>query len=618
MICQVCGTLNDPEQDICRKCQSKLLIVSGTREAFDEGGSHGESVSLEEHLLERVSVLEEIVKRSAETLRNLLQALNRQEKNGFVVQTGLLALKDLLERKGQLVEDEFVDLWESRVDHHMAAMEKRERFLERRERILGGFSGSRSDRFRALLGEAEMAFFSLDPGRGVRSLEEAFRLDRNNAELALFLGETYFNEGETARAVTALKQVLVREPDRFEALVYAGILENEVGRSERAIDYLKRAVAARPDAFLPYFALGGLFASRGQYAKAEGCLKKAVAIEENPQALALLGTLAYERGRLNDAIETLERAVKLDPADEEAIYLLGLSYLDRGWTQKATERFQEALELNPNRIEYQEAAKLLVPTGTRVLPRVTGEAARLAKRAEAMAAKDPRRALLYYRRALKLAPENATILIGYALVSSALGQTAEAVATTKRVLATEPSEIVAAAAYATLLEALRAQGKFREGSRVASEMLGAVRSNYAKSIAYFQRASVLAEMGEDLDEALAAADLSLKLSPREMRHFPLAAKGWVHYKRREYKSAVECLKRAADLSETPTGLTHLGLACLAVGDARGARQAFGRAKLRGVRHGERRGGLESKMLDQIRRNLQLTDKIAKGKKLRLR
>ena len=62
--------------------------------------------------------------------------------------------------------------------------------------------------------------------------------------------------------------------------------------------------------------------------------------------------------------------------------------------------------------------------------------------------------------------------------------------------------MVAAAAYATLLEALKAEGKFREGSRVAEEMLEAVHSNYARSIAYFQRATALAEMGEDLDAAL--------------------------------------------------------------------------------------------------------------------
>jgi tetratricopeptide (TPR) repeat protein len=611
LICQFCGTHNELDRDFCKKCQSKLLVVSGSAGAkgYDETDSE-EVVSLDEHLLERVSVLEEIVKRSAETLKLLLDGLNRQEKSGFVAQTGLLALKDLLERKGLLAEEELLDLWEARVDHHMAAMEKRERFGERKERILAGFGGERRERFLGLLGDAELAFFSLEPDKGVRALEEAFRLDRGNAELAFFLGETYFNEGETERAAAMLKHVLTKAPRHFEALVYQGVLENEAGRTEDAVESLKQAVAVNPDAFLPHFALGAVLALSGQLAKAEAYLRRATELEESAQAFSLLGTIAYERGRLSDAIDAFQKAVRLDADDEDALYQLGLCYLDRGWTQKAAERFKSALELNPNRIEYQEASKLLAPAGGRSLPKPRGEAAELGKRAEAAAGREPQKALALYARALKIDPENPTLLIGYALLCSAVGRSAEAVATTKRVLAKGPGEIVAAAAYATLLEALKAEGKFREGSRVAEEMLGAVRSNYAKSIAYFQRATALAEMGEDLDAALAAAELSLKLSPKEMRQFPLAAKGWVHYKRREYERAIECLRRATDLGETPTGLTQLGLAYLAVGDARAARQAFGRAKRRGARPAGR-GGLEAKMLEQIRRNLQLTEKLAR-------
>ncbi len=617
MICQVCGTLNELERELCRKCQSKLLVVSGRVETYDETPSDDEAVSLDEHLLERVSVLEEVVKRSAETLRMLLDAANRQERSGFVAQTGLLALKDLLERKGLVAEEEMVDLWEDRVDHHMAVLEKRERFLERKERMTGGYAGARRDRFRSLLSDAESAFYALDPEKAVRTLEEAWKLDRTNAELAFFLGETYFNEGEAERASSMLRQVLAKEPGHFEALVYAGVLESDAGHTERALDLLKAATAVRPDAFLPYFVIGALHALKGQLSKAEAHLKQALAIEENAQTYSLLGAVAYERGRLADAVASLEKAVRFDPEDEEALYHLGLCYLDRGWTQKAAERFRAALELNPNRIEYQEATKLLLPSGSRALPKVTGEAARLARRAEAVARRDPQKALALYRRALVADPENPTLLISLALLCSATGRTAEAVATTRRILSRQPGEMVAAAAYATQLEALKAEGKYREGSRVAEEMLGAVRSNYARSIAYFQRATALAETGEELDAALEFADLALKLSPKEMRHFPLAAKGWVHYKRREYDRAVECLRRATELGETPSGLTHLGLACLAAGDARAARQAFGRARRKGVRSAGR-GGLEAKMLEQLRRHLQLTEKLANRRRPTIR
>lgn len=608
MICQVCGTANGLDQELCRRCQSKLLVVSGSSEAYDEGPS-GEGISLDEHLLERVSVLEEIVKRSAETLKALLEGFHRQEKNGFVVQTGLLALKDLLERKGLLVEQEFVELWEGRVDQHMTVVEKRERFLERKERILAGHKGPGRDRIVDLLGEAELAFFALDPDKAMGVLEEAWKLERGNAEIAFFLGETWFNDGEAGRAAVALRHVLESRPQHFEALVYSGVLENDLGRPEKAVEFLRRALAIRPDAFLPAFALGAIHAGTGQLAKAEALLKRAVAIEENPQALSLLGTIAYERGRLSDAIDALQRAVKLDPDDEDGLFQLGLCYLDRGWTQKAAERFRAALELNPNRIELQEARKLL-GAAARALPGFAGGGGERAGRAVSGAAKDPQKALVLCRRALKADPEDPSLQVAYALVCSAVGRTSEAVATTRRVLAQKPEEPVAAAAWATLLEALRAEGKFREGTRVAGEMLEAVTSNHARAIGYFQRAAARAEMGEQLDEALEDAEHALRLSPREMRQFPLAAKGWVHYKRKEYARAVECLTRAAELGETPTGLAHLGLACLAVGDARGARKAFDRAKRRGGRASERHGGLEARMLEQIRRNLQLAEKVS--------
>ncbi|HEX7528854.1 MAG TPA: tetratricopeptide repeat protein, partial [Thermoanaerobaculia bacterium] len=287
MICQVCGAPNELEREYCVKCQSKLLVVSGAPEAYEEEIPQEEGVSMDEHLLERVSVLEEIVKRSAETLKMLLDALNRQEKNGFVAQTGLLALKDLLERKGLLVEEELLDLWETRVDLHMTAMEKRERFLERKERMLGGFSGDRRERFKGLLSDAEFAFYALDPDKAVKVLEEAYRLDKGNADLAFFLGETYFNEGETDRAASMLRAVLAKEPKHFDALVYTGVLENEAGRTDHALEVLKEAVAVKPDAFLPYFTLGALFALKGQLARAETFLKKAVAIDENAQAYSL-------------------------------------------------------------------------------------------------------------------------------------------------------------------------------------------------------------------------------------------------------------------------------------------------------------------------------------------
>jgi len=73
----------------------------------------------------------------------------------------------------------------------------------------------------------------------------------------------------------------------------------------------------------------------------------------------------------------------------------------------------------------------------------------------------------------------------------------------------------------------------------------------------------LAEMEEDLDEALDFARRSVDLAPDEIKQFPLARLGWVHYKRKEFDKAIDFLAKSSELGASPTTLTHLGMALLA-------------------------------------------------------
>ena len=77
-------------------------------------------------------------------------------------------------------------------------------------------------------------------------------------------------------------------------------------------------------------------------------------------------------------------------------------------------------------------------------------------------------------------------------------------------------------AYATLIASLRGQGKFREGNVVGRRLLAEGTSDFTKAIAYYEMAYNLAEMDEDLDEALVLAKRALEHAPDELKQFPLA------------------------------------------------------------------------------------------------
>ncbi|MGH9362152.1 MAG: tetratricopeptide repeat protein, partial [Thermoanaerobaculia bacterium] len=215
MFCQVCGALNPDDQEFCVRCNSKLLVLSGVT-VEDESGydeSVEESFSFDEHLLERISILEEAVKRTAETVRQLLGALHKQERNLLISQTGMTTLRELLEQKKVIGWDEWSELWESKMDYQLLALEKRERFISIKERIAALHHGDKRKLFLQHLEDAEYALFAFDIERAVRALEAAFKLDRDNYELAYFLGETHYTEGEPEQALGYVGRVLEVKPD---------------------------------------------------------------------------------------------------------------------------------------------------------------------------------------------------------------------------------------------------------------------------------------------------------------------------------------------------------------------------------------------------------------------
>src|SRR5262245_14690527 len=259
MFCQVCGLKNRDDEEYCSRCHSKLLVLSGVG-VVEEGSEPPEEIPFDEHLLERISTLEDVVKRTGDAVKTLFESLGNLEKNLYVAHTGILALQETLERRGAVRPEEVFDLWETKMDERMQAVEKKDRFLEWRDRILARFSPGERDALRQRLREAEFAILALDAGRGMRLLEELYRADRNNVDLGFYLGETYFSAGEIEKASGFFRKVLAIEPNHFEALVYSGISASEAGDAAAAESALKRAIEMKPDAFLPHFALGALHA----------------------------------------------------------------------------------------------------------------------------------------------------------------------------------------------------------------------------------------------------------------------------------------------------------------------------------------------------------------------
>jgi len=599
VLCQSCGALNSAELESCARCGNKLLVVSGVTDAEEtpeEFFSQAQE-ELEEHILERITALEDGVRRLSQAVASTAEHLTQLEHNLTVAHAGVQSLGGLLETQGIVTRAEVVDGWERIADQELLSRDLSRRFGVYGDRILSqaAHSGHASQEFRRTLRALELALFGPDTGAVRELLTDLARMAPDSDELWSFIGEAAFQAGELETARVAFRKVLELRGPHFEALVYLGAVASDLGLWREAEESLVQTREMAPDAFLPHFILGALKVLRGDHRGALSHLEASLAIEDASQSWYLLGICRLELGQSGRAVDALRRAVEYDPEFEDALYNLGVAYLRRGWTRKALDTFEQVLRLDPKRLQYQETVRLLSGSPPDDLP---AETASLAKRAEAaMEEGHPEQALELYATALKSSPGQPELQATAALLASALGRTRDAVRYAHEILRDRPDgSPYLAAAVVALLESLRHAGRPRAARRLARRLFEAENAdNLTRGMAAYELALVEYELGEDLTAARDLAREALEIAPRELSHYPLAALGGIALKRGRYREATQYLEQASRTGAEPPLMRQLALARLGDGDATGAEEALREA-------GETpEGGIDQELLDHVRR-----------------
>jgi tetratricopeptide (TPR) repeat protein len=587
VLCQWCGAPNPDGRELCLRCNSRLLVVSGTNGEFSEETLEEEEASVErdklafdEHLLERLSTGEEAVKRLQGLLLRLEERVVDLERSLALLDSGVQALVELLDRRKVIRESEVMAAWERAASSEMAREELLERLHQRRDAIVsrartaGG--GAAAACARALHG-AELALLSGQPLRAAEILGETLRRYPRNPELAELLGELSFERGDLGAAESFFRTAVRLDQDDVESRIYLGTILADAGREAEALEHLERAVALAPENFLPHFSLGALHAAAGRSEQARGYLKAAISREELPQAHFLLGMVELDSGRPAAAAAAFERAVALDGEFEDAIYYLGLAYLERRWHRKALECFRRVQEMDPQRLQYREAVRLVESGGPSAAPLPPEAEVLLAEASRASEAGEIERALHQLLRASHLT-DHPNLLASLALLAAAAGRSRQAVAAAHRLLRLEVHGAPFLAAWTALLETMRAARRFALVERWGGALFEQGPGPLERGLAAYELALTELERRGGSERALELAHASLDLIPRELRQYPLAALGRIHLARGEYSDAVDYLDQAVTLAPSPAILTQLGLALLEMGDGERAKEVFKRAR----------------------------------------
>ena len=587
VLCQWCGAPNPDDREVCLRCSSRLLVVSGTNGEFseetleeEEASFEREKLAFDEHLLERLSGGEEGLKRLHGALVRLEERVTDLERGLALLDSGVQALVDLLDRRKVIRETEVMAAWERAASSEMAREELLDRLRQRRESIVSrarAAGGGAAAACARALQSAELALLAGQPLRAAEILGETLRRFPRNPELAELLGELAFERSDLGAAENYFRQVLRWNAENVEARIYLGTILADTGREPEALEHLARAVSLAPENFLPHFSLGALHAAASRIEPARRYLRAAIEREETPQAYFLLGMVELDSGHAGAAAAALERAVALDAEFEDAIYYLGLAYLERRWNRKALECFRRVQEMDPQRLQYQEAVRLVEGGGESAAPLPPEAEVLLREASQASEAGEIERALHQLQRASRLA-DHPSLLASLALLAAAAARPRQALAAAHRLLRLDVHGAPFLAAWTALLETLRAAKRYRLVDRWGGRLFAEGPGPLERGLAAYELALNELERDGDVGRALEFAHASLELIPRELRQYPLAALGRIHLAREEYSDAVDYLEQAVTVSSSPAILTQLGLALLEMGEGERAREVLQRAR----------------------------------------
>lgn len=211
----------------------------------------------------------------------------------------------------------------------------------------------------------------------VMRYHEALAIWPGNLEAHLGLGSALAAKGNHQRALREFETVLAKSPKHYDATYRSALSYQQLGDIARAEALLNEAILLNPGAPAPYVDLGNIAFARGDLEASERYLETATRL--NPANFriylnygAQLGTLARDAPSdqlRNDLYERAERilraAVYLNPDSPEASYNLGGLLFNRGKWDEAVFRLEKAVQLQPQNADFRSALGLAQQTRSR-------------------------------------------------------------------------------------------------------------------------------------------------------------------------------------------------------------------------------------------------------------
>lgn len=182
----------------------------------------------------------------------------------------------------------------------------------------------------------------------LQELRHALDLNPNNADAHYLRGFVLMGRNDLEGAVMEFRRTLEIDPKYYPARNNLGSAYIAMGRYKKAIETLKPLLTEEmyPTPYLAEGNMGWAWYKLHEYAKAEAHLKRAVFLQPNfCLGWDELGIVLRAEGRLDEALLSLEQAIKKCPKYAEPHLYKGLILEAQGYMDKAQKAYEQCAKL---------------------------------------------------------------------------------------------------------------------------------------------------------------------------------------------------------------------------------------------------------------------------------
>lgn len=201
----------------------------------------------------------------------------------------------------------------------------------------------------------KVADLRLARGNNTEAIEQYvdfLKIRPERSDIQLKLADVYLKTNQLSYAENSYKEILKLTPENIEANKGLASIYQDKGENEKSIELYQKALASKNDDAETRSALTALYVKEKKYNELAALLQETVLLApEDPNNHYKLGLIHDFNNDYEKAIESYKNCIELAPDHARALNALGRVYMKTGRLAEAREMLQAALKADPGLTE---------------------------------------------------------------------------------------------------------------------------------------------------------------------------------------------------------------------------------------------------------------------------